>query len=156
VSARTSAGILLYRRQPGRLEVLLAHPGGPFHRNRDVGDWSIPKGEPGVSEDLADAAVREFEEETGIPLPGTPRVPLGSIQQKGGKVVTAWAVEGDLDPATSRSNEFVMEWPPASGQQASFPEIDRVEWFSADEARLRIKEAQAPFLDRLEHALEAG
>jgi predicted NUDIX family NTP pyrophosphohydrolase len=156
MGTRTSAGILLYRRRLGRLEVLLAHPGGPFHRTRDQGNWSIPKGEPAVAEDLADAAVREFEEETGMRLPNAPREPLGSVQQRGGKVVTAWAVEGDLDPAASRSNEFVMEWPPGSGQQVAFPEIDRVEWFSMDEARLRIKEAQASFLDRLELALDAG
>ncbi|MGO9180817.1 MAG: NUDIX domain-containing protein [Candidatus Limnocylindrales bacterium] len=153
---RTSAGILLYRQQLGHLEVLLAHPGGPFHRTRDQGDWSIPKGEPAVAEDLADAAVREFEEETGTRLPDGPRISLGSVQQKGGKIVTAWAVEGDLDPAASRSNEFVMEWPPGSGQQVAFPEIDRVEWFAMDEAHRRIKEAQAPFLARLEHALDAG
>lgn len=153
---RTSAGILLYRQQLGHLEVLLAHPGGPFHRTRDEGDWSIPKGEPTVAEDLADAAVREFEEETGTRLPDGPRISLGSVRQKGGKIVSAWAAEGDLDPAVSRSNEFVLEWPPGSGQQATFPEIDRVEWFSMDEARLRIKEAQVSFLDRLELALDAG
>jgi predicted NUDIX family NTP pyrophosphohydrolase len=156
VGTRTSAGILLYRRREGGLEVLLAHPGGPFHANRDRGDWSIPKGEPADGEDLADAAVREFEEETGVHLAESPRIALGSVRQKGGKVVTAWAVEGDLDPAASRSNEFEMEWPPGSGRLEAFPEIDRVAWFAPDEARLRVKEAQAPFLDRLEVALQSS
>ena len=149
---RVSAGILLFRRIGGGLEVLLGHPGGPFFAGKDLGDWSIPKGEVGPDENLEDVARREFEEETGHPVPGGPLVPLGSIRQKGGKLVHAWAVEGDLDPATAVSNTFTMPWPPGSSALAEFPEIDRVAWFTPREARRRIKEAQAPFVDRLEEA----
>ena len=156
MSDRTSAGILLYRERAGRLEVLLAHPGGPFHATKDLGDWSIPKGEPSEGEDLLPAAVREFREETGTPVPDRPFIPLGSTRQKGGKVVTAWAAAGDLDPAAARSNEFALEWPPGSGREQSFPEIDRVAWFETGEARLRIKAAQQVFIDRLEEALAAS
>jgi len=156
VGARTSAGILLYRVIGGRLEVLLAHPGGPFHQARDTGNWSVPKGEPAAGEDLEPAASREFEEETGVPVPEGPRIALGSIRQKGGKIVTAWAVEGDLDPEVARSNPFDLEWPPGSGRVESFPEIDRVAWFQPDEARVRIKDAQVPLVDRLVEALERG
>jgi predicted NUDIX family NTP pyrophosphohydrolase len=156
VSDRTSAGILLYRERAGRLEVLLAHPGGPFHATKDLGNWSIPKGEPSEGEDLLSAAVREFREETGTPVPDPPFIPLGSTRQKGGKVVTAWAAAGDLDPAAARSNEFALEWPPGSGREQSFPEIDRVAWFETGEARLRIRAAQKVFLDRLEEALAAS
>lgn len=153
-----SAGILLYRRGssgPGTLEVLLAHPGGPYFAKRDLGDWTIPKGEPdGTDEPLADVARREFEEETGTALdPAAPTIELGTIVQKGGKIVYAWAVEGDLDPAAAHSNEFEAEWPPRSGQRQLFPEIDRVAWFDPEEARRRIKPTQAPFIDRLESAL---
>ena len=150
---RTSAGILLYRVVDGRLEVLLAHPGGPFFASRDADVWSIPKGEPDADEPFLDVATREFEEETGHPVPDGPRIELGSIVQKGGKVVHAWAVEGDLDPATSVSNTFDMMWPPKSGRMATFPEIDRVAWFDPDEARRHIKAAQIPLLDRLEEAV---
>jgi len=174
MSQRTSAGILFYRRvgssagssgggleerlegpPEGRLEVLLAHPGGPHFANRDVGDWTIPKGEPDdVEESLSAVARREFAEETGTEIdPATPAIELGTIVQKGGKVVHAWAIEGDLDPAEARSNVFEMEWPPRSGQREQFPEIDRVAWFEPDEARHRIKPTQAPFIDRLESAL---
>ncbi len=156
VSARTSAGILLFRVRAGQLEVLLAHPGGPFHATKDLGDWSIPKGEPSEDEDLAVAAVREFQEETGAGAPDAPLVPLGSTRQKGGKVVTAWAASGDLDPVAARSNRFEIEWPPGSGRLQSFPEIDRVAWFGTAEARLRIKPAQAVFIDRLEETLGAS
>lgn len=155
---RTSAGILLYRRvDDGRLEVLLAHPGGPFFVDRDLGDWTIPKGEPdGVTEPLDVVARREFAEETGTPIdPTMPTIPLGSIVQKGGKIVHAWAVEGDLDAADALSNTFEMEWPPRSGRREVFPEIDRVGWFDPGEARRRIKATQIPFIDRLEAALEA-
>ncbi len=156
---RISAGILLYRRggETGndRLEVLLAHPGGPFFAKRDLGDWTIPKGEPDrAKEPLEAVARREFEEETGTAIdPDAPTIELGTIIQKGGKIVHAWAVEGDLDPAEARSNEFEMVWPPRSGQRVVFPEIDRVEWFEPDEARRRIKPTQAPFIDRLEAVL---
>jgi predicted NUDIX family NTP pyrophosphohydrolase len=154
MSERTSAGILLYRRanEPdGRLEVLLAHPGGPFFAKRDLGDWTIPKGEPnGGEEPLQDVARREFAEETGTELdPAAPMMKLGKIVQKGGKVVYAWAVEGDLDPGAASSMEFEMEWPPRSGLKAMFPEIDRVDWFELDEARRRVKPTQIPLIDRL-------
>ena len=156
MAERTSAGILLYRRLgDGRLEVLLAHPGGPYFAKRDLGDWTIPKGEPdGAETDLAAVARREFEEETGTEVDAAaPTVELGSIVQKGGKIVHAWAVEGELDPATAHSNEFEVVWPPRSGRRERFPEIDRVAWFEADEARRRIKPTQTPFIDRLEAAL---
>ena len=156
---RQSAGIVLFRRRDDRVEVLLAHPGGPVWRNRDEGAWSIPKGEPddGEDGDLLAVALREFEEETGHRLQadenGLP-IPLGQIRQKGGKVVHAWAIEGDLDPAEARSNVFRMEWPPRSGQIRSFPEIDRVEWFDAGAARQRVKDTQIPLLERLLEHLE--
>ena len=153
MATRTSAGILLYRRRDG-LELLLAHPGGPLFAKRDDGSWSIPKGEPEHSaEPLLEVARREFTEETGNPVPDGPVIGLGSIVQKGGKVVHAWAVEGDLDPTLARSNEFVVEWPPRSGRRQTFPEIDRVEWFEPAEARRRVKGTQIPFIDRLEEAL---
>lgn len=153
MTTRSSAGIVLYRRPGTGLEVLLAHPGGPLFQNRDAGHWSIPKGEPDENEPLLEAAGREFAEETGHPVPAGPARPLGSIVQKGGKVVHAWALEGDLDPDAARSDTFEMEWPPRSGLTQSFPEIDRVEWFDRDEARRRIKPAQAPLLDRLDEIL---
>jgi predicted NUDIX family NTP pyrophosphohydrolase len=135
------------------LEVLLAHPGGPLFQSRDAGHWSIPKGEPAQDEALLEAALREFAEETGQSVPPGPQHPLGSIVQKGGKVVHAWAVEGDLDPVSARSLAFEMEWPPRSGITRSFPEVDRVAWFDRDEARRRIKPAQALLLDRLDDVL---
>jgi predicted NUDIX family NTP pyrophosphohydrolase len=158
MAPRTSAGILLYRRSGAdqdAFEVLLAHPGGPYFEKKDLGDWTIPKGEPdGTAEALPDVARREFAEETGTELdPAAPTTELGSIVQKGGKVVHAWAVEGDLDPSGAHSNEIEIEWPPRSGRLRQFPEIDRVEWFRPAEARRRIKETQVPFIDRLEAAL---
>jgi predicted NUDIX family NTP pyrophosphohydrolase len=150
---RVSAGILLHRSGDGHLEVLLAHPGGPFHATKDVGAWSIPKGEVEPGEDLVDVARREFLEETGHPVPADGAIPLGTIRQKGGKVVHAWALPGDLDPAAAHSNSFSLEWPPGSGRLEAFPEIDRVAWFDLPEARLRLKDAQVPFLDRLLDAL---
>ena len=150
---RTSAGILLFRRRDGRLEVLLGHPGGPFFTRRDEGAWTIPKGEVDPGEELLAVARREFEEETGRPAPIGEPIALGSIVQKGGKTVHAWALEGDLDPATSVSNTFEMTWPPGSGRRESFPEIDRVEWFDPLEARRRVKATQIPLNDRLEEAL---
>jgi predicted NUDIX family NTP pyrophosphohydrolase len=160
---RRSAGILLFRRPAsasggatdGGIEVLLGHPGGPFFIRRDEGHWSIPKGEPDTpAEDLLVVARREFAEETGHQAPdtqpdGSPPIALGTIVQKGGKLVHAWALEGDLDPAAAGSNEFEMEWPPRSGQRRTFPEIDRVAWFAPDEARRRLKPTQVPFVDRL-------
>jgi predicted NUDIX family NTP pyrophosphohydrolase len=152
MGSRTSAGILLFRRS-GSLEVLLAHPGGPFFVRRDEGSWTIPKGEVDPGEALLDVARREFEEETGHPPPGGDPIELGSIVQKGGKIVHAWALEGDLDPAAASSNSFEIEWPPRSGRRETFPEIDRVAWFTPDEARRRVKSTQIPLIDRLEAAL---
>ena len=148
VAKKRSAGILLYRRSP-ELEVLLVHPGGPFWAKKDLGAWSIPKGEHEEGEDAQACAIREFTEETGsAPMPGE-LDDLGSIKQKAGKVVQAWALEGDLDAAGVRSNTFSMQWPPRSGRMQDFPEVDRAEWFSLEAARERINPAQAAFLDRL-------
>jgi len=156
-SGRTSAGILLWRRNGGRLEVLLGHNGGPFWAKKDHGHWTVLKGEAEPGEELEAVARREFAEETSHELPEGPMIGLGEIVQKSGKLVVAWAVEGDLDPAAAVSNTFEMEWPPRSGRIQQFPEIDRVEWFAPDEARRRLKAAQVPFLDRLEEAIaEAG
>ena len=152
--ARVSAGILLYRRTGAGIEVLLAHPGGPIFAKRDEGAWSIPKGEPDrADEPLLDVARREFAEETAHEVPDGPVIPLGSIVQKGGKVVHAWAVEGDLDPAAAHSNTFEMTWPPRSDGRIVVPEIDRVAWFDPAEARRRVKETQVPLLERLEASL---
>ena len=151
---RRSAGILMYRRAAdGAIEVLLAHPGGPVWAAKDAGAWTIPKGEFQPGEAAVDVARREFGEETGHPAPDGPAIPLGDIRQKGGKVVEAWALEGDLDPATARSNTFPFQWPPRSGRYITIPEVDRVEWFSPEEARRRIKDTQVPFIDRLLEAL---
>jgi predicted NUDIX family NTP pyrophosphohydrolase len=150
---RTSAGILLYRRPGGQLEVLLAHPGGPFFTRRDEGHWTIPKGEVDPDEELLAVARREFEEETGMPPPDGEPVDLGNIVQKGGKVVHAWAFEGDLDVTRATSNTFELVWPPGSGRLQTFPEIDRVAWFDPTEARRRLKATQIPLIDRLETAL---
>jgi predicted NUDIX family NTP pyrophosphohydrolase len=152
--AKRSAGILLYRRR-SELEVLLVHPGGPFWARKDAGAWSIPKGEHDEGEDAQACAIREFTEETGsAPSPGE-LDDLGSIKQKGGKVVQAWALEGDLDAAGVRSNTFSMQWPPRSGRLQEFPEVDRAEWFPLSSARERINPAQAAFLDRLESRFDS-
>ena len=148
-----SAGILLFRRRSGRLELLLAHQGGPYWVTKDLGHWTIPKGEVEPGEAWIDVARREFAEETGVDVEVRGDLPLGEITQKSGKTVVAWAVEGDIDPATARSNTFSMEWPPRSGRLQDFPEIDRVEWFDPAEARRRLKPAQVPFIERLEAAL---
>jgi predicted NUDIX family NTP pyrophosphohydrolase len=166
MATRRSAGIVLFRRPVTRadagpestppspeFEVLLGHPGGPFFKRRDEGHWTIPKGEPDdPADDLLAVARREFEEEVGHPPPdgaAADPIPLGTIVQKGGKVVHAWAIEGDVDPALAASNTFVMEWPPRSGRQEEFSEIDQVAWFTPDEARRRLKATQVPFVDRL-------
>ena len=149
-SGRTSAGILLWRKRRGRLEVLLGHPGGPYFAGKDADHWTVLKGEVDSGEDLLAVARREFEEETGHPPPEGPTIELGEIRQKSGKRVIAWAVEGDLDTESAVSNSFEMEWPPRSGRIREFPEIDRVAWFDLDEAHVKIKAAQAPFLDRIE------
>ena len=145
----SSAGILLYRLSEAGPEVLLVHPGGPFWARKDLGAWSIPKGEPDAGEDARAAALREFAEETGTRLAGGALDELGTVKQKSGKVVTAFAVAGDLDPATLASNTFEVEWPPRSGRRQSFPEVDRAEWFDLDTAREKLNPAQAAFVDRL-------
>lgn len=146
--AARSAGLIMYRRVAGRLEVLLVHPGGPFWKNKDNGAWSIPKGEYAMDEEPLDAARREFEEELGF-SPGGDFLFLGEIRQKGGKVVTAWAFEGDCDPSAIVSNNFQMEWPPKSGIMKDFPEVDRAGWFDPETAREKINPAQAALIDRL-------
>lgn len=151
---KVSAGILLYRRPGGGLEVLLAHPGGPFWVHRDAGAWTIPKGLADDGEDLLAAARREFAEETGTRLDG-PFWPLGSVRQRAGKLVHAWAAEGDLDPALAVSNMTSSEWPRGSGRRVTYPEVDRCEWFTPEAARSRMNPAQAELVDRLEAALEA-
>jgi predicted NUDIX family NTP pyrophosphohydrolase len=153
VASRVSAGILLFRRRPEGLEVLLAHPGGPLFARKDAGHWTIPKGEVEAGEELLAVARREFSEETGQAPPDEDVIELGSIVQKGGKVVHGWAIEGDLDPTMAVSNTFELTWPPGTGRRELFPEIDRVEWFGPDEARRRIKETQIPLIERLEAAL---
>ena len=142
----------MYRRRAGQLEVLLAHPGGPFWTNKDDGAWSIPKGEVEPGHDPRATALREFEEELGHAPPAHEPdrlLDLGSVRQKAGKEVVAWAVEGDLDPAAIRSNTFEMEWPPRSGRMQTFPEVDRAAWFDLDAAARKINPAQAALLDRL-------
>jgi predicted NUDIX family NTP pyrophosphohydrolase len=149
-----SAGIVLHRRVNDRTEVLLVHPGGPFWARRDLGVWSIPKGEYESGEDPLAAALREFAEELGSPAPDGDRADLGEIRQRGGKAVRAWAVTGDLDVDAVQSNTFELEWPPRSGRTTSFPEVDRAEWFELDLARQKIIPAQAVLLDRLADRLE--
>jgi predicted NUDIX family NTP pyrophosphohydrolase len=139
---------LLFRQRDKKVQVLLAHPGGPFWSRKDQGVWTIPKGLIGPSESLLSAAQREFAEETGY-RPGGEAIPLGSAKQPGGKVVHVWAIEGDWDPVDLQSNTFEMEWPPRSGRRQSFPEIDRASWFGIVEARLKILKGQAAFLDHL-------
>jgi predicted NUDIX family NTP pyrophosphohydrolase len=145
---KRSAGLLLYRRSGAELSVLLVHPGGPFWARKDLGAWSIPKGELAPGEDPLAAARREFAEETGA-RPDGEFLPLGEIVQAGGKQVSAWAVEGDFDPATLVSNTVEIAWPPRSGRKLQFPEVDRAAWFAPGEARRRIIPGQRPFVDRL-------
>ncbi|HTO05959.1 MAG TPA: NUDIX domain-containing protein [Myxococcota bacterium] len=152
---KTSAGLLLYRvTRAGGLEVLLVHPGGPLFAKKDLGHWTVPKGEIDAGEELLAAAHRELAEETGFTAAG-PALELGTVKQKNGKIVHAWAVRGDADVTRLVSNEFELEWPPKSGRVRSFPEVDRAEWFALDEARRRIKAAQEPFLDRLAEKIGA-
>lgn len=148
--AGTSAGIVLYRRMPGTegIELLLGHMGGPFWAGKDTGAWSIPKGEYGPGEEPLAAALREFEEELGLPVPDGALIDLGEARQSR-KVVRAWACAGDLDPTTAVSNTFVIEWPPRSGKMATFPEIDRYEWFDLSTARTKLVAGQATLIDRL-------
>ncbi len=145
----TSAGLLIYRRGAGGLEVFLVHPGGPFWRKKDQGAWSIPKGVVTDGEDPFAAAQRELREETGFEVTG-PFLALPSVRQVGGKVVKAWAVEAEVDPERIASNTFTMEWPPRSGRQQTFPEVDRAAWFTVAEARERINAGQVPLLEALE------
>jgi predicted NUDIX family NTP pyrophosphohydrolase len=153
----TSAGLLLYRTFPGgAVEVLIAHPGGPFWARKDDAAWSVPKGEYLPGEDPLDAAYREFEEEVGLAAPEGPAVFLGERRQPGGKRVSVWTLEGDLDVTDSSSNTFAIEWPRGSGTIREFPEVDRVEWFSIDGARRKLVKGQAPFLDALLEAIAPG
>jgi predicted NUDIX family NTP pyrophosphohydrolase len=145
---KRSAGLLLYRETAGVLEVLLVHPGGPFWARRDAGAWSIPKGEFDSSEAPLDAARREFEEETGVRVAGD-FVPLAPVRQRSGKLIHAWALRADFDPAQLRSNTFSIEWPPRSGQSQQFPEVDRAQWFTLDEATRKIQKGQLPLLAQL-------
>ena len=151
--SRVSAGLLMYRIQNGKLQVLLAHPGGPFFKNKDEGAWTIPKGEIESGEDLLEAAKREFEEEIGV-TPTGPFIALTPIGQKGGKIVHAWAFEGDCDPGAIVSNKFRLEWPPRSGRLMDFPEIDRAEFFDVAVASRKIKSAQAALIDELQGVVE--
>lgn len=151
---KRSAGILLYRQGDGRLEVLLGHMGGPLWARRDDAAWSVPKGEYEQDETPEAAARREFEEELGLPVPDGELVPLGEVVQSSGKVVTTWALAGDLDPSAVVPGTFEMEWPKGSGRIQEFPEIDRVAWFTLDEARDKLVKAQRAFLDRLAEAVE--
>jgi predicted NUDIX family NTP pyrophosphohydrolase len=145
---------VLYRRREGVLEVLLVHPGGPFFGRKDLGNWSIPKGEVSqLDPDYEGTARREFLEEVGHPVPQGRLIDLESIRQKGGKIVYAWAIEGDIDPATMNSNFIEIEWPPFSGRIKRFPEVDRWVYYGPDEARLHIKPTQIPLLERLDEAL---
>jgi predicted NUDIX family NTP pyrophosphohydrolase len=148
---KKSAGLLMYRTDGGALQVLLAHPGGPFWQGKDEGAWTIPKGEYEDAEQALAAARREFGEETGFSV-SPPFIPLGEVVQKGGKRIAAWAFAGECDPAGLRCNGFELEWPPRSGRRQVYPEIDRVEWFALEAARRKINAAQRAFLDRLEAA----
>jgi predicted NUDIX family NTP pyrophosphohydrolase len=149
---KVSAGLLMYRERGGQLEVLLVHPGGPFWAKKDLGAWSLPKGEVGPGEDALATAQREFEEETGIQPRGA-FIGLGSVTQKSGKTVQAWAFQGDSDPAAARSNTFMLEWPPRSGKIQEFPEIDRAGFFAIEQAKKKINPAQVTLLERLERSV---
>lgn len=157
MAAKHSAGILLFRRRAGAVEFLLVHPGGPFWAKKDAGAWSIPKGQVEDGEEPRACAIRELEEELGEApeLDREQLIELGSIRQRAGKVVEAWAAEADFDPAVLASNTFAMEWPPRSGNQQEFPEVDRAEWFGLEAAREKILPAQAELLDRLVQRLES-
>jgi predicted NUDIX family NTP pyrophosphohydrolase len=152
---KRSAGILMYRGSGATLELLLVHPGGPFWAKKDHGAWSIPKGEYSEDEDALASARREFEEELGSPAPQGTFLELGELVQPSRKVITAFAVEGDFEPAKLKSNHFEMEWPPRSGRKQSFPEVDRAAWFAPAEAAEEIQSGQAPFIDRLFEQLQS-
>ena len=150
---KTSAGLMLYRRRDSGVEVLIGHMGGPFWARKDEAAWSVPKGEYDPGEEPFDVARREFEEEIGSPVPAEEFLALGEVRQSGGKVLTVWAAEGDLDAAAARSNTFSLEWPPRSGRIEEFPEIDRAAWVTVDEARTKLVRGQVPLLDQLLAAL---
>jgi len=152
--ANNSAGLLMYRHREGILKVFLVHPGGPYWAKKDLGSWSIPKGEFTPDEDPLEAARREFEEETGFPVAGH-FSPLTPIRQPSGKIVHAWAFEGDCDPSAIKSNTFSMEWPPRSGKYQEFPEVDRAEWFTIETAKDKILKGQVGFLDELQGMIES-
>jgi predicted NUDIX family NTP pyrophosphohydrolase len=152
---KTSAGILLYRRRADAIEVFLVHPGGPYWARKEKGSWSIPKGEHAEDEDALAAAKREFREETGLPIEGRFE-PLGEVKQRGGKIVRAWAVEGDCDPDAIESGTFEMEWPPRSGRRRTFPEVDRAGWFGLDVARELLVSGQVALVDELAARLANG
>jgi predicted NUDIX family NTP pyrophosphohydrolase len=159
VATKRSSGILLYRDREGTTEFLLVHPGGPYWTRKDEGAWSIPKGGIEEEEDSRTAALRELDEELGSGAPeldSEALIDLGSVRQRAGKVVDAWAAEGDFDPAALDSNTFEMEWPPRSGREVEFPEVDRADWFELEEARRKLLPAQGEFLDRLLEHLAAG
>jgi len=153
---KTSAGIVAFRRKQGAIEVLLVHPGGPLWRNKDAGAWSIPKGEYVSGENAEQVARKEFHEELGVELAEKHLFPLGEVRQRGGKIVTAFAIETDLDAEKIQSNTFEMEWPPRSGRRQTFPEVDRAGWFELGSARGKINEAQQVLLDRLQNELSRG
>jgi predicted NUDIX family NTP pyrophosphohydrolase len=146
--AKTSAGILLFRRRPAGVEVMLVHPGGPFWAKKDAGSWSIPKGLADEGEDLLAAAKREFREETGAAVEGE-FLALGAHKQPGGKTIVVWALEGDFDPAILKSNMFAIEWPPRSGRMAEFPEVDQAAWYSIEEALEKVNKGQTPIIAAL-------
>ncbi|HAM01633.1 MAG TPA: hypothetical protein DCQ30_05320 [Acidimicrobiaceae bacterium] len=146
---KRSAGLLVHRRRPGGLEVLLVHPGGPIWASKDDGAWTVPKGEYLPGEDPASVADREFAEELGVGAPAGERRDLGELRQAGGKLTRLWALEGDLDVSMATSNTFEMEWPPRSGRRGVFPEVDRAGWYSVEEARRKLLASLVPFLDRL-------
>jgi predicted NUDIX family NTP pyrophosphohydrolase len=154
MARKESAGIVMYRCRPSELEIFLVHPGGPFWKNKDSGAWSIPKGEFEAGEDPLEAARREFHEETGFSVKGS-FIALRPVRQSGGKVVHAWAVEGDCEAESIKSNSFTMEWPPRSGQRKEFLEVDRAGWFGFSVAREKILKGQLPLLDELERVLDA-
>lgn len=151
-----SAGLLMYRRGGSVIEVLLVHPGGPWFANKDPGAWTIPKGEPADGEQLIDTARREFHEETGLAVPDGELLTLGQVKQKAGKVVHAWAFEGDCDPTKITCNTFRMQYPPGSGQWRTFPEVDKAAFYDLAAARGKINPAQVPFLDRLAEAMRSS
>jgi predicted NUDIX family NTP pyrophosphohydrolase len=152
---KQSAGVLVYRRRPDGLQFLLVHPGGPYWAKKEEGAWSVPKGEHGEDEDPFQVARRELEEETGM-RPTGQFIPLPPVRQRGGKIVTAWAVEGDFDPGRLRSNAFSMEWPPGSGRTREFPEVDRAGWFTLAEARVKLNPAQVPLLEEVVRRLASS